>query len=70
MQDGSKLIDDIVIRSWGAGREDEAISNRYQLVANVIETIFTLKWLKTGPEALEFVRDGVLEGSVELVNKM
>jgi hypothetical protein len=28
-----------------------------------------LKWLETGPEVLEFVRDGVLEVSVEPVNK-
>jgi hypothetical protein len=50
-------------------REDDATRKFHQLVANVIEATFILKWLETSPQVFEFVCYGVLEVSVELVNK-
>src|SRR2546430_921696 len=50
LQDGSKLVDDIVIRSRDVVREDAATSNLYQRLANVIKTIFTLKLMETDRE--------------------
>jgi hypothetical protein len=59
----------IIIRSRHIVRAGDAICKFYQRVANVIEAIFILKWLETSPQVFEFVCYGVLEVSIEPVDK-